>query len=72
MADLSPVQVRNRSRVESVIGLAAPFLDLILGVGDRVSRIVEPEDQTSYAVRTGSGERGSSIGEYTPPGGGSR
>jgi len=68
MAELSPTQYRARSWVESVIGAAAPVLDLILAVGDRVSRIVEPEDQ-EYAVRTGSGERGASIGEYTPPGG---
>ncbi len=33
-----------RSRFEAVIGLAAPALDLVLSFGDRVSRIVAPED----------------------------
>jgi len=27
-----------------MIGLAAPFLDLVLVVGDRVSRVVNPDD----------------------------
>ena len=27
-----------------MIGLAAPFLDLVLVVGDRVSRVVSPDD----------------------------
>ena len=27
-----------------MIGLAAPFLDLLLAVGDRVSRVVSPGD----------------------------
>ena len=27
-----------------MIGLAAPFLDLLLVVGDRVSRVVSPDD----------------------------
>ena len=27
-----------------MIGLAAPFLDLVLVVGDRVSRVVRPDD----------------------------
>jgi hypothetical protein len=50
---LTPAQVRTRDRFERVIGVAAPFLDLVLAVGDRVSRIAEPEDYEYYPVRAG-------------------
>jgi len=48
VAHLTPRQLAVRSRIESVIGLAAPWLDLMLAAGDRVSRVagrndVEPE-----------------------------
>src|SRR3712207_7848325 len=46
-------QQRTRSRVETVIGLAAPFLDLMLAAGDRISRIAEPNDYEYYPVRAG-------------------
>lgn len=52
-ATLTPAQKRTRARVETVIGLAAPFLDLVLAVGDRISRIAEPEDFEYYPVRAG-------------------
>lgn len=45
-------QRRNVQRAERVIGVAAPFLDLLLAVGDRISRIAEPEDHEYYPVRT--------------------
>ena len=54
MATLSPQQIVWRDRVEGLIGLAAPALDLLLAVGDRVSRIAEPEDHEYYPVRSGS------------------
>jgi hypothetical protein len=47
----TPGQVRNRERVERVIRLAAPALDLVLAVGDRMSRIVEPQDVEYYPPR---------------------
>ena len=50
---LSPQQQRVRGRFESVIGLAAPFLDLVLAVGDRISRVAEPRDYEYYPVRAG-------------------
>ena len=34
-----------------MIGIAAPFLDLVLAVGDRISRAAEPEDYEYYPVR---------------------
>ena len=40
----TPQQLQTRARFEALIGLAAPVLDLMLSFGDRVSRIVAPED----------------------------
>ncbi|HYZ70645.1 MAG TPA: hypothetical protein VE528_03200, partial [Thermoleophilaceae bacterium] len=51
MAPLSPEQRRKRARVESLIRLAAPGLSLVLAVGDRISRLVEPEDHGYYPPR---------------------
>ena len=48
MAPLTPEQRRTRERVESLIRLAAPALDLMLTVGDRVARLVEPDDVEYY------------------------
>lgn len=55
MAPMSPDQLRNRRRVESVIRIAAPALNLVLAVGERVSRVVEPDDHEYYPPRRGSG-----------------
>ncbi len=51
MAPLTPQQLQRRERVESVIRLAAPALNLVLAVGERISRIVEPEDHEYYPPR---------------------
>ena len=51
MAPLTPDQLRRRERVEGVIGLMAPALDLVLALGERVSRLVEPEDVEYYPPR---------------------
>jgi hypothetical protein len=48
---LSAAQRRNVERAETLIGFAAPFLDLLLAVGDRISRIAEPQDYEYYPVR---------------------
>ena len=53
MSQLTPEQRRTRDRVEALIGLAAPFLNVVLAVGDRVSRVVEREDSEYYPVRSG-------------------
>jgi hypothetical protein len=54
MSELTPQQQRLREQFEGLIGAAAPFLDLVLGVGDRISRIVEPQDHEYYPVRSGT------------------
>ena len=51
MAQLTPNQLRTRQRIEGLIKLAAPALDLVLAVGERVSKIVEPEDVEYYPPR---------------------
>jgi hypothetical protein len=52
----TPGQIRRRDQVEGVLRLAAPFLDLVLAAGERVSRIVAPADDDQYAIRP-AGER---------------
>jgi hypothetical protein len=51
MAPMNAGQLRTRARVEGVIRLMAPFLDTVLAVGERVSKIVEPEDTEYYPPR---------------------
>ena len=59
MAPLTPAQLRTRRRVESVIRLMAPALDLVLAAGDRVSRILEREDVEYYPPRVTRRREGS-------------
>lgn len=47
----TPGQQRMRERIEGVIGLAAPALDLLLAAGDRVARIAATADDDYQAVR---------------------
>jgi hypothetical protein len=51
MARLSPDQLRTRRQVEGIIRLIAPALDLLLAVGDRVSRAVARDDIEYYPPR---------------------
>jgi hypothetical protein len=70
VAHRTPAQLANRRRVEGLISLAAPLLDLVLFAGDRVSRVagrndVDPEpprlgrrpSRTSLSGPTGVPER---------------
>lgn len=67
-ANLTPAQRRTRDRFETLIGVAAPFLDLVLAVGDRISRIAEPKDYEYYPVRAGElDEQGARSGPRRPP-----
>lgn len=56
MAPLTPEQRRTRAHVESLIKVMSPFLDVVLLVGERISRIVEPVDHEYYPPRTGQVE----------------
>ena len=47
----TPQQRIWRDRFESLIGLAAPMLDLLLNAGDRVSRTLAPGDGDYYPIR---------------------
>ena len=51
MTELTPQRRRTQERFEGLIGLMAPALDVVLAVGDRISRIVEPEDYGYYPAR---------------------
>ena len=51
MAPPTPGQLRTRRRIESVIRLAAPALDLMLVAGDRMSRLVARGDDEYYPPR---------------------
>ena len=51
MAGLTPSQQRTRERFERLIGLMAPAMDAILATGDRLSRMVAPEDFEYYPER---------------------
>ena len=57
MPPMTPDQVRTRRRVESLIRVMAPALDLVLAAGDRISRIVEPEDVEYYPPRVTRGDK---------------
>jgi hypothetical protein len=57
MAQLTPRQQGIRDRVESLIRLAEPGLNLVLAVGERISRIAEPEDHDYYPPRAVGTER---------------
>jgi hypothetical protein len=51
VGQLTPDQLRTRQRIEGLIRLAAPALDFVLAVGERVSRVVEREDAEYYPPR---------------------
>jgi hypothetical protein len=55
MPPMTPGQARTRRRVEGLIRVIAPALDLVLAAGDRISRIVEPEDVEYYPPRVTRG-----------------
>ena len=57
MSPLTPEQRRNRARVESLIRLMAPGLNLVLSFGERLSRVVEPVDHDYYPARVDPASR---------------
>lgn len=67
MAKLTPDQLRRRERVEALIRLIAPALNLVLATGERISRIVESDDPEYYPARV-EGAEAPSVGRGTPAG----
>ena len=51
MPPLTPDQARRRGQVEGLIRLMTPALDLVLAVGERLSKLVEREDVEYYPPR---------------------
>jgi hypothetical protein len=51
---LTPEQRRTRDRVETLIRLMAPGLNLVLMAGERISKVVAPNDEEYYPVRPGA------------------
>jgi len=47
----SPTQLVWRGRIEAVLRIAAPALDLVLVAGDRLSRVVERDEIEPPAAR---------------------
>ena len=56
MAQLTPDQVRRRGQVETLIKIMAPGLNIMLALGERLSRIVEPDDPEYYPPRVENAE----------------
>ncbi len=54
MAPLTPSQLELRQRIEGAIAIAAPLLDVLLGIGERISRIAEPTDHEYYPISPGA------------------
>jgi hypothetical protein len=53
VAPPSPTQLAWRRRIEAVLRVAAPALDLLLAVGDRVSRAVDRGDDEPDGLPAG-------------------
>jgi hypothetical protein len=58
----STPNVKLRARIETIIRLIAPALDLTLALGDRLSRLLEPDDPEYVPARMTHG------GEAAPRG----
>jgi hypothetical protein len=56
VARRTPRQLANRRRIERVIGLAAPALDMLLFAGDRLSRVAGRNDIDPEPPRLGRRE----------------
>lgn len=67
MAPLTPQQQANRARVEALIRLMEPGLNLVLAVGERISRIAEPEDHDYYPPRPVGTQARAAVPAAGPP-----
>jgi hypothetical protein len=55
VAPPSPTQLAWRARIEAVLRVAAPALDLLLAAGDRISRAVDRGDDELESLPAGPG-----------------
>jgi hypothetical protein len=53
VAHRTPQQLARRRRIEGLIGLAAPVLDVVLFAGERVSRVAGRNDVAPEPPRLG-------------------
>ena len=53
VAPRTPRQIANRRRVETLIGFAAPLLDVVLFAGERLSRVAGRNDVDPDPPRVG-------------------
>jgi hypothetical protein len=51
VAPPTPEQLRRREQVESLIRIMAPALNVVLAVGERISKLAGPEDVEYYPPR---------------------
>ena len=58
MSRLTPDQQRTRQRIESLIAVMSPALNLVLAAGERLARLVEPEDYDYLPPRPAEGQVG--------------
>jgi len=49
--ELEPGQQETKQHFESLISTVSPLLDLVLAVGERISRVAEPTDFEYYPIR---------------------
>ena len=66
----TPQQLRTRARFEALIGIGAPVFDLVLAVGERVSRVAGRND--TYVPIRPAGDRLELEGHGSPPPAGER
>jgi hypothetical protein len=59
--------MRRRERVETLIRLMAPALNVVLAAGERLSRVVEPDDPEYYPARV-EGVEGARLAGGAPAG----
>lgn len=52
METLDSGQKKTRDRFDSMISLVSPALDLVLNVGERISRVAESVDHEYYPIRS--------------------
>ncbi|HTU15853.1 MAG TPA: hypothetical protein VMF31_11715 [Solirubrobacterales bacterium] len=60
MAELDPGQTQTRAHFESLITTVSPLFDLVLAVGERISRVAEPTDFEYYPIRDEEPDSGDS------------